>query len=70
MNLYGVRPNRFIQMKRIERAQLLLLTTNDTLEVIAEKVGLNNFSYFSRIFKKITGITPGKYRKNQMNIQI
>ena len=70
LNLYGVRPNRFIQMKWIERAQLLLLTTNDTLEVIAEKVGLNNFSYFSRIFKKITGITPGKYRKNQLKIQI
>lgn len=63
---FNVRPNLFIQSKRIERAQLLLLTTSDSLEDIAEKVGFENFSYFSRVFKKITGKTPAYYRKEQL----
>lgn len=62
---YGIRPLKYIQTRRIERAQLLLWTTNQTLEEIAHKVGMGNFSYFSKTFKKITGTTPGKYRKQQ-----
>ncbi|MEP2238670.1 MAG: AraC family transcriptional regulator [Maribacter sp.] len=62
---FKMRPLKYIQTKRIERAQLLLLTTNHSLEEIAHKIGMENFSYFSRTFKKITGTSPGKYRKNQ-----
>ncbi|MDP2525068.1 MAG: AraC family transcriptional regulator [Maribacter dokdonensis] len=62
---FNMRPLKYIQTKRIERAQLLLWTTNHSLEEIAHKIGMENFSYFSRTFKKITGTTPGKYRKNQ-----
>lgn len=62
---FGMRPNLYIQTKRIERAQLLLWTTNYSLEEIAHKVGIDNFSYFNRTFKKIAGTTPGRYRKNQ-----
>ncbi|MDO6470376.1 AraC family transcriptional regulator [Maribacter sp. 1_MG-2023] len=65
---YKSNPNKFIQEKRIERSQLLLLTTNDSLNEIAEKVGLNNISYFSRLFKKHTGKTPAFFRKEQVNI--
>ncbi|WP_246904281.1 AraC family transcriptional regulator [Arenibacter sp. F20364] len=64
---FGMRPNKYIQQKRIERAQLLLLTTNDTLEQIAESVGMKNMSYFSRVFKRITGKSPAKFRKKQLN---
>jgi AraC-like DNA-binding protein len=66
--IYRVGPNKFIQEKRIERSQLLLLTTNDSLKEIAEKVGLDNISYFSRLFKKHTGKTPAFFRKEQVNI--
>lgn len=66
--VYKSNPNKFIQEKRIERSQLLLLTTNDSLNEIAEKVGLNNSSYFSRLFKKHTGKTPAFFRKEQVNI--
>ncbi len=66
--LYGSGPSKYIQEKRIERSQLLLLTTNDSLNEIAEKVGLNNISYFSRLFKKYTGKTPAFFRKEQVNI--
>ena len=65
LHQFNMRPLKYIQTKRIERAQLLLWTTNHSLEEIAHKIGMENFSYFSRTFKKLTGTTPGKYRKNQ-----
>jgi YesN/AraC family two-component response regulator len=65
---FGMRPIKYIQSKRIERAQLLMLTTFDSLQQIADKVGLENISYFSRTFKKITGKTPGCFRKEQLNV--
>jgi AraC-like DNA-binding protein len=63
---FGMRPNKYIQSKRIERAQLLLLSTNNSLKQIAEKVGLENLSYFNRIFKSHTGITPGVFREERL----
>lgn len=63
---FGMRPNKYIQSKRIERAQLLLLSTNNSLKQIAEKVGLENMSYFTRIFKNHTGKTPGNFREQQL----
>ena len=56
------RPIEFIQRKRVEKAQLLLVTTKHSLEKIAELSGLNNASYLSRLFKRYTGKSPGKYR--------
>jgi AraC-like DNA-binding protein len=62
----GERPLTYIQIKRIERAQLLLTTTNLPFYDIAAETGFENLSYFSRIFKKITGQTPGAYKKNSL----
>ena len=63
---FGMRPNKYIQSKRIERAQLLLLSTNNSLKQISEKVGLENLSYFNRIFKGHTGVTPGIFREERL----
>ncbi|MDQ6477889.1 AraC family transcriptional regulator [Dyadobacter sp. LHD-138] len=60
----GLRPLPYIQTKRIERAQFLMLTTNLTLNEIAAETGFESLSYFSRIFKSITGQTPSYYGKN------
>lgn len=65
---YGIRPNKYIQLKRIERAQLLLLTTTSSLKEIAQKVGFENLAYFSRTFKKHTSKTPAAFRKEQLKI--
>ncbi|MCK0158271.1 AraC family transcriptional regulator [Cellulophaga sp. F20128] len=63
---FGMRPNKYIQSKRIERSQLLLLSTNNSLKQIAELVGFENVSYFARIFKNHTGKTPGSFRIEQL----
>ncbi len=64
---FGITPNKYVQVKRIERAQFLLLTTKDSLEKIAFDVGMSNMSYFSRKFKEIVGISPAAFRKSQFN---
>lgn len=64
----GIRPLQFLQNKRIERAQLLLSTTDDTLQDIADKVGISNISYFSRLFTKLTNKTASAYRKEYWNV--
>lgn len=57
------RPLSFIQRKRIERCQFLLLTTDYSLELIASETGFDQMSYFSKVFKNFTGCTPGTYRR-------
>jgi len=52
---------------RIEKAKEFLLETYLKAYEIAERVGFKENTYFSRLFKKITGITPGEYRKQWLN---
>jgi len=59
----GERPMKYIHEKRIERAQYLMVTTGMTYAEIAAKTGFENIFYFSKIFKKITCISPGQYKK-------
>jgi len=59
----GERPVKYIQEKRIERAQYLMVTTQMTFTEIATQTGFENVFYFSKIFKKITGLSPGNYKK-------
>ena len=59
----GIPPLRYVNNKKIEKAQTLLLSITKTLEEISRMVGYDDVFYFSRIFKKITGLTPAKYRK-------
>jgi transcriptional regulator GlxA family with amidase domain len=59
----GERPLAYIHMKRIERAQYLIATTNLPYIEITEDTGFENVPHFSKIFKKVTSLTPGEYKK-------
>ncbi|MFB6456904.1 helix-turn-helix domain-containing protein [Chitinophaga sp. Hz27] len=59
----GERPVKYIHEKRIERAQYLMITTQMTFAEIATHTGFENVFYFSKIFKTITGMSPGNYKK-------
>lgn len=48
---------------RIEKSKVLLLSASLTLVDVANLVGFEDQSYFSKIFKSITGVSPGKYRE-------
>lgn len=55
--------SRFLNELRIGYACKLLMESDDTATQICYNGGFNNFSYFSRQFKKITQLTPMKYKK-------
>ena len=53
----------WIDIVRIQRAKRLLSNTTLPVIDIAASVGVEDQSYFSRLFKKETGLTPSTYRK-------
>ena len=52
----------FIARRRVERAKDLLRTTRLQVQTIAQHCGILDVHYFSKIFKKISGMTPKEYR--------
>ena len=48
---------------RIEKAKSLLRTPGMNIQDVAEQTGYTDVAHFSRTFKKLTGQTPGEYRK-------
>lgn len=55
----------YIREIRIRNAKELLLSTNEQVCEIARKVGIPDYNYFTKIFRKMTGQTPTQYRKNK-----
>lgn len=53
----------YIGRIRIEKAKLLLLNPHYRISQIAEMVGYPDDKYFSKVFKKFTGLSPNEYRK-------
>jgi len=65
--------HEYIVMVKILRS-LLLLETDETITVedLSRKMGFSSADYFTRLFKKKIGTTPGKYRscyKNRKSIK-
>lgn len=68
-NQLGVSYNDFVNKHRVEEAQRLLQDSanhNLTLVYIAQSSGFKSSSAFNSAFKKVTGITPSEFRKNQI----
>lgn len=59
--------NEFINCQRIEHARILLLNDEQSMEDISSKLGYERLSYFDRVFKKYTGVSPLQYRKSIKN---
>lgn len=55
--------NDYVTEVRIENARLLLSRTSKDVADIAEEVGYSDVKYFSKLFKKNTGLTPSEFRK-------
>lgn len=65
----GQRPLNYIHEKKIERAQYLIATTNNTFLEIAMNTGFSNLPHFSKIFKQIVSLTPGEYRQQNSHLK-
>ena len=55
--------SNYLNRLRIERAAALLTETGKPLKTIAELCGFEDQSWFSKVFKSFTGVSPGKYRE-------
>ena len=58
---FQMSPKRFLLEYRIERACVLLTTTNCSVQEISNSVGFEDPFYFSRAFKDIKGLSPRQY---------
>lgn len=59
----GLTISDYILQERVELAKEMLVKTDLPIGSIAASVGYNNFSHFSKMFKKATAINPQDYRK-------
>ncbi|MDL2232980.1 helix-turn-helix domain-containing protein [Ruminococcaceae bacterium OttesenSCG-928-L11] len=53
----------YVMMEKMNAAKALLKESRLSISIIASKVGYDNFSHFSKMFKKLTNQTPQEYRK-------
>lgn len=65
----GIGFSDYANIQRIKKAQELLITTNMKSYEVAQKVGFQNESYFSRVFKKIVGVRPNEYKRCEADMK-
>ena len=61
----GMTVFEYITEKRLSLAKELLINTNIPVSEICDETGFSDFSYFSKIFKESTGLSPSRYRKQE-----
>ncbi len=61
-SVLGVPPMRYIQQMRVDRAKKLLADESLYVYEIAQAIGFDDPFYFSRMFKRISGVSPGEFR--------
>ncbi len=60
---YGISPINYLIARRIEESRSLLKTTDYSISQVAGFTGFSSQSYFSQSFRRLTGMTPGEYRR-------
>jgi transcriptional regulator GlxA family with amidase domain len=64
----GYAPVEYVQALRMEEAKQVLETTDDPVDAIAVTVGYDDPTFFRRLFKRRTGVTPSRYRQRFQSI--
>ena len=64
----GRTPARYVQERRLERASQLLVSTDYSIDRIAEASGFANRYYFTRVFTQRMGLPPGRYRSERPHL--
>ena len=59
----GYSPLAYVQTLRIEEAKQLLETSTVAVEQIGREVGYEDAASFRRLFRRLTGMAPGDYRR-------
>jgi transcriptional regulator GlxA family with amidase domain len=59
----GMAPLDYVHAIRLEEAKTLLETTDETIDKLVERVGYEDATFFSRLFRRSVGLTPAQYRR-------
>lgn len=65
-NVVKETPNSYLKHYRIMKSCQLLRDTDRSISEIADSCGFQSLSYFISVFRKSMGISPAKYRKQQI----
>ena len=65
---YGEGFSDYLNRLRVEKSREMLALTSRPLPSIASECGFKTVQYYTRAFKRITGITPGAYRKEKSRL--
>lgn len=60
---FGESVTGYLLQVRITQAKQRLRFTNQSIEEIAHECGMHDANYFSRVFKKVEGVSPGEFRR-------
>ena len=63
----GVSPQEYLIKVRIETAMVIIRESNNSFLEISRRVGYRNLYHFSSSFRKVTGMTPTRYRQSLRN---
>ena len=61
---FNISPIKYINCLKLDKAKNMLQSSNYTINEIALSVGYDDPYYFSRVFKRETGLSPSEYKKD------
>lgn len=62
---FGLTPHAYVTCRRIERAKVLMLQTDEGLSQIALACGLADQAHLSRLFRQVVGVSPSAWRRGK-----
>jgi AraC-like DNA-binding protein len=63
----NISPWDYLNRYRVLQSKQLLLNTTDSIGTIAHQVGFKDQAYFSRVFHKVTGVSPQTFRETSVS---
>lgn len=67
---FGISPKQYVINFRIKRAASLIIAGYQSLKDIADECGYDDYKHFSVEFKKITGVSPSKYKYTKKDLKL
>jgi AraC family transcriptional regulator len=64
----GLPPHRYVLAQRVERAKVLLAEPGRTISQIALDVGFSSQSHLTAVFRRLSGLTPNRYRDQALGL--
>jgi AraC-like DNA-binding protein len=64
---FGTSPHAYVMSARIKHAQALMRSTENDIGEVAAACGLSDHAHFTRLFRRLVGITPSTWRMSAAN---